>query len=86
MYLAVTLAAIATGLNQATAYASRFMQSAEAVSGLSLEEAALKSCIEFGAPHAVIVDGTAYCYASFYGSEQVIALEELQEFKAKSAK
>ena len=36
-------------------------------------------CVEFGAPHALVADGKAYCYLIYYGSEQIMPLEQLQE-------
>ncbi len=36
------------------------------------------ACVEYGIPHGMIVDGTAYCYAIVDGSERMIELEELR--------
>ena len=43
------------------------------------EQSALAGCIGFGAPHAVIVNGMAYCYMIYEGSERIMPLERLRE-------
>ena len=63
---------IAFGLNQFSGYVD------------NLEAAKVRTaeaeCVFFGAPHAVIdAEGAAWCYASFYGSDQMIPLEYLQK-------
>jgi hypothetical protein len=36
-------------------------------------------CVQFQAPHAVIVGGEVFCYATFNGSEQLAPLSYLQK-------
>lgn len=38
---------------------------------------AVASCLEFDAPHALIVEGEVYCYKSFKGTESAISLDVL---------
>lgn len=47
------------------------------------ERSVLAECVTYGAPHAVVADGKGYCYMIFYGSEQMISLEELQQLHKK---
>lgn len=36
-------------------------------------------CVLYGAPHAIVADGVAYCYKIHQGSESMIPLETLLE-------
>lgn len=40
---------------------------------------AISECVAFDAPHAIIVEGVAYCYVTFNGTEQLAPLSYLQE-------
>jgi len=41
-------------------------------------------CIKYDAPHALIVDGVAYCYLVYEGSERILPLETLQKMSKGS--
>lgn len=53
----------------------------------TLERQALAQCVEFNAPHAVIVDGVAYCYVTYQGNEMIETVENLEKlFNERKAK
>ena len=69
--LGVLIAGWAIGINQI----ANIVENARNVQEIN----ATAACVEFDAPHAIIVEGVTYCYKTFQGSEIVIPLEILQE-------
>ena len=67
----VLIAGWAVGINQI----AHIVQNVHNVQEIN----ATAACVEFGAPHATIVEGVTYCYKVFQGSEIMIPLEILQE-------
>jgi len=59
------------GINQVAAA----IEKAQAIQVQSV----LEECVTYGAPHAVVADGVAYCYMVWKGSESLIPLETLKK-------
>ncbi len=74
LILGLVIAAWSVGMNQFVSLLEK--------ANITAERAALAECVQYGAPHALVVDGKAYCYMIYYGSEQILSLEKLRELYA----
>jgi len=68
--IAIVFASLGLGLSGFTNY---FQNLSDAQTRSAVEE-----CLEFQSPHAVIANGTIYCYLTIQGNEMVAPIETLR--------
>lgn len=75
----IIVAAVGVGLAGFTVYFEN-LQSGQNVVEVSQEEqdTALLGCMEFGSPHAIILNDVVYCHMIYQGTDYIAPLEDLK--------